>query len=157
MKKSIIKFTAKIIFPVMFVGFLVGGCTSQDTNPPTVTTGTPTDSEMTSHTDTMMADNTHVTTIDTANSRLIAGTDSLNTAGSDTALNSKNNKKGKKGKVTILPADIKTNTSAMEMDKEGFYKNTEVLPAFPGGTKALERFFEDNIQYPVTASDNDAE
>lgn len=43
------------------------------------------------------------------------------------------------------------------MDKEGFYKNTEILPAYPGGHKALERFFENNIVYPDAATENSAE
>ena len=45
----------------------------------------------------------------------------------------------------------------MTADKEGFYSNTEILPAFPGGQKALENFFENNIQYPQDATDNDIE
>lgn len=64
-------------------------------------------------------------------------------------------KKSKKGKVSI--AEGTKATGDMTADKEGFYTNTEVLPAFPGGQKALERFFEDNIQYPDNATENNAE
>ncbi|MDN3654466.1 TonB family protein [Ferruginibacter paludis] len=65
-------------------------------------------------------------------------------------------KKGKKGKVSIVTIETKNNGS-MEADKEGFYANTEVLPAFPGGQKALESFFEKNIEYPADATDNGVE
>jgi TonB family protein len=65
-------------------------------------------------------------------------------------------KKGKKGKVSIATTEAKNNAS-MEADKDGFYANTEVLPAFPGGQKALESFFEKNIEYPADATDNGVE
>ena len=42
-------------------------------------------------------------------------------------------------------------------DKDGYFSNVEVLPAFPGGQKALENFFDKNIQYPAEASDNGVE
>lgn len=65
-------------------------------------------------------------------------------------------KKGKKGKVIIVMDDIKR-TGDMNMDKEGYYNSTEILPAFPGGQKALANFFEKNIQYPQDATDNGVE
>ena len=65
-------------------------------------------------------------------------------------------KKGKKGKVSILMNDIKS-SGDMKMDKEGYYASTEILPSFPGGQKALERFFENNIQYPESAIENGVE
>lgn len=68
---------------------------------------------------------------------------------------SSSTKKSKKGKVSI--AEAAKVTGDMTADKEGFYTNTEVLPAFPGGQKALEHFFEENIQYPETATENNAE
>jgi len=73
----------------------------------------------------------------------------------DSSANSNSTKKYKKGKVSI--AEATKATGNMTADKEGFYTNTEVLPAFPGGQKALERFFEDNIQYPDNATENNAE
>jgi protein TonB len=42
----------------------------------------------------------------------------------------------------------------MSVDKEGFYNTTEILPGYPGGEKALGQFYDNNIQYPVDASDN---
>lgn len=67
-------------------------------------------------------------------------------------------KPAKKGKVSVIMSKPSTQKNvAMEMDKEGFYTNTEVLPSFPGGQKALERFFEKNVQYPEAATENDAQ
>lgn len=65
-------------------------------------------------------------------------------------------KKGKKGKVSVAINEM-NNNGKMEMDKDGFYANTEILPAFPGGQKALESFFEKNIEYPADATDNGVE
>jgi TonB family protein len=64
-------------------------------------------------------------------------------------------KKGKKGKVSITM--VAPTTGEMIPDNEGVYANAEVLPGFPGGQKGLEKFFEDNIQYPADASDNGVE
>jgi len=75
----------------------------------------------------MGTDNTNVATAPT--------TDTVTTA---TTANLNPSKKGKKGKVTItLPA---AGTGEMTPDKEGYYTNTEILPTFPGGQKALENF-----------------
>ncbi len=63
-------------------------------------------------------------------------------------------KKGKKGKVSIV---MDKTTGDMTPDKEGYYTNAEVLPGYPGGQKALEHFFETNMQYPQEASDNGIE
>ena len=90
-----------------------------------------------------------------------AGMDTVKTlpdANANNALNKTTSGKTlKKGKVSVIASGADKNNSAMEMDKDGFYKNTEVLPAFPGGEKALERFFENNIRYPEQASENDAQ
>ena len=63
-------------------------------------------------------------------------------------------KKSGKASVAMVPADSK---EKMEMDKEGVYNRAEIMPSFPGGEKALARFVQDNIEYPETALDNDAE
>ena len=64
-------------------------------------------------------------------------------------------KKGKKGRVVIEMTSI--GTGDMTPDKEGYYSNAEILPAYPGGQKALENFFAKNINYPMEASDNGVE
>ena len=116
---------------------VIASCnTKSDSNNDTPITGT--DSSL------MGTDNTNVATAPT--------TDTVTTA---TTANLNPSKKGKKGKVTItLPA---AGTGEMTPDKEGYYTNTEILPAFPGGQKALETFLLKNIQYPVEASDNGVE
>ena len=116
---------------------VIASCnTKSDSNNDTPITGT--DSSL------METDNTNVATAPT--------TDTVTTA---TTANLNPSKKGKKGKVTItLPA---TGTGEMTPDKEGYYTNTEILPAFPGGQKALETFLLKNIQYPAEASDNGVE
>ncbi len=65
-------------------------------------------------------------------------------------------KKAKKGRIS-LEQNTPVHTGNLTADKEGFYANTEVLPSFNGGEKALENFFEKNIQYPQEATDNNAE
>ena len=65
-------------------------------------------------------------------------------------------KKTRKGKVSI-GQNNETQTGDLTADKEGFYKNTEVLPSFNGGEKGLENFFEKNIQYPEQATENNVE
>jgi protein TonB len=64
-------------------------------------------------------------------------------------------KKGKKGKVSVEMTSA--GTGEMTPDKEGYYSNAEILPAYPGGQKALENFFSKNIEYPMEASDNGVE
>lgn len=64
-------------------------------------------------------------------------------------------KKGMKGRATIT-APTK-GTGAMEMDKSGAYNNVAFLPSFPGGNKGLQKFFDDNLSYPVAATDEGVE
>ncbi len=63
-------------------------------------------------------------------------------------------KKGGKGKVMVAnnsTAMQKMDNMPMEMDKEGYYNHVDVLPSYPGGQKALEKFVEKNIVYPNKA------
>ncbi|MEO6547591.1 MAG: energy transducer TonB [Ferruginibacter sp.] len=152
MKKSVIRFSGKILLGVIGLGF-IASCTTNDTAPST-TTGS-TDSSMMVNTDSVVTDQTHVVTMDSTTATLNA--DTLARVSRDTSLKLKENTKKKTGKVTIVaPAKPPVNT-AMEMDKDGFYKYTEILPGYPGGEKALERFFEKNIVYPDAATENNAE
>lgn len=118
-----------------------------------VVTGT--DSSMMSKTDT------------TANIAATSAEGNINTPGSQVATRAdsaikvnmaKPNpaKKGMKGKVTIAEGKVATG-GKMDVDNEGYYSTTEVLPSFPGGRKALESFFEKNLEYPVDATDNGIE
>lgn len=147
-------FPAKMFMPAIVFGIFITACNTNDTTPTRVYG---TDSSGIEKSDQMATDQTHISQTDTTANSMIAGADSLSKVAKDTAAKSLMDKKGKKGKVTIMPADTKANTAAMEMDKEGFYSNTEVLPSFPGGEKALERFFESNLQYPEVATENGTE
>ena len=92
---------------------------------------------------------------------------SNNTMMTDTAMAPKMNdsmgvkkmgdKKMKKAKVMIEMPTAKYSARKLEMDKQGYYNTSEVLPSYPGGQKALEDFFNNNIEYPQTASDNGTE
>ncbi len=65
-------------------------------------------------------------------------------------------KKGHKGTARVA-VYAKNFTARMEADKKGIYNYTEVLPTYPGGQKELDRFVQDNIQYPQEAIDNGVE
>ena len=64
-------------------------------------------------------------------------------------------KKGLKGKATITAPT--RGTGAMEMDNTGVYSNVEYLPSFPGGNKGLQSFFDKNLEYPTSATDDGVE
>jgi TonB family protein len=96
-----------------------------------------------------------------------AVTASNNTMITDTSMASKMNdsvgikkaadKKMKKAKVLIEMPTAKYSERKLEMDKQGYYNNAEVLPSYPGGQNALENFFNNNIEYPQQATDNGTE
>lgn len=68
-------------------------------------------------------------------------------------------KKGTKGRASINMADMrgsKTASSAMR-DADGIYSRADVMPMYPGGEDALQKFVEDNIEYPEQAIENGAE
>jgi protein TonB len=65
-------------------------------------------------------------------------------------------KKSAKGKVIISLNEPAANEK-MEMDKNGVYARAEVMPSYPGGQQSLEKFVEDNLQYPQEALDNGIE
>ncbi|RYZ20987.1 MAG: hypothetical protein EOP49_47290, partial [Sphingobacteriales bacterium] len=48
-------------------------------------------------------------------------------------------------------------SASKEMDAEGVYVNADVMPEYPGGKKAIQKFIEDNIQYPKEAIDGDVQ
>ena len=112
-----------------------------------------------------------ITKIDTNNNANPNKSDAVNAKGAsnmppadvdttNSKINAKinNAKKGKKGSIKI---DVNAGSNKKEIeivaDKDGYYNNAEVLPSFPGGQKALENFFEKNIQYPTNAADNGIE
>ena len=65
--------------------------------------------------------------------------------------------KGKGGVASMSSAMQKNDNSPMQMDKEGYYNRVDVLPSFPGGEKALEKFVSNNITYPEDAINDGVE
>lgn len=159
MKKMANLFSPKSYFTIAVVsGLIMAGCNNNDYEKAGETTVVNNDSMTMGHDTSMQSSNMIVntdspalnTTATTATTTTVTGKDSLTMPAKNTG--------AKKGKVSIvMTAPVIDKTVKMEMDKEGFYTNTEVLPAYPGGQKALERFFEDNIQYPEAATENDAQ
>jgi hypothetical protein len=74
-----------------------------------------------------------------------------NTPGNNTA-------KTKKGKVSTVmmtsSMTSSTKSTAMKQDKQGYYSSVEILPAFPGGQKALDNFVFKNLEYSQDSNDN---
>ena len=133
---------------LLFAGLIAGafgiGCASKDTNSDDYSMMTKDSSMMTR--DSAETVPMHVDTTTTTMTASDSSMGKVQKVMPDPA------KKGKKGKVSIVMA--KNVSGDMSVDKEGYYNNTEILPGYPGGEKALGRFYDDNIQYPVEASDN---
>ncbi len=53
--------------------------------------------------------------------------------------------------LSVFKADSK------QKDNEGVYVDTDVMPEFPGGKKAIQRFISNNIRYPQEAVADDVE
>ena len=150
----------KIIFLGLITAGLTSGCNMNKDKSRADSISGGTDSSMMKASDTSLNHGTVALPADTATSgnKMTSG----NTA--DAGAKEKKvdmakpdaSKKGKKGKVIIVINEAK-GTGEMNMDKEGYYSSTEILPAFPGGQKALENFFEKNIEYPSEATDNGVE
>jgi protein TonB len=143
-----------------FLSIVFFSCNSNKDTSNEATTGT--DSSM------MGTDNTRTHPIpggdsSAASANMSSIPDTNSTASPDTSTSMKRTekaktdptKKGKKAKVSVTMP--KKSTGEMSADKEGYYANVEVLPAYPGGQQALERFFSDNIDYPQQANDNNIE
>ena len=65
-------------------------------------------------------------------------------------------KKGTKGRASINMKDMYPENENMKMNKavrdaDGIYSRADVMPVFPGGQDALQKFVEDNIEYPEKA------
>ncbi|MBC7888646.1 MAG: energy transducer TonB [Ferruginibacter sp.] len=153
MKKIVSAFVGNGLLPIAVLScILIAGCSdSKDYSKEGDTSNLSGTDTLAVNSDTSMNSGNMVMTGDTA---AIIG----DSAAKVPMANPNTNKISKKGKVSIVKAEMATSkNTSMEMDKEGFYKNTEVLPAFPGGQKELERFFEKNIEYPEQATENDAQ
>lgn len=140
---QLIKIMKKSLLLAGLIASVFGiGCESKDTNSDDYSMMTRDSSMMTKDSAETMPMHADTTEMTTSNSSM----EKMEKVMPDPA------KKGKKGKVSIVMTNNVSDD--MSVDKEGYYKNTEVLPGYPGGEKALGRFYDDNIQYPVEASDN---
>src|SRR5689334_22896525 len=60
-------------------------------------------------------------------------------------------KKGTRGRASINMKDMNSENRKMSkavQDADGIYSRADVMPMFPGGQDALQKFVEDNVQYP---------
>lgn len=136
------------IFFLLSVSVAIISCNAKNSNA-TDETITGTDSSL------MQKDHTDVTATTADSNSVMMTTKPADTVTATALAKPDPSKKGKKGKVSInMPA---AGSGDMTPDKEGYYSNAEILPAFPGGQKAMEKFFDNNIQYPPDASDNGVE
>lgn len=63
-------------------------------------------------------------------------------------------KKGKKGKVSAKPVmPEKTPDASKDPDENGVYGVVDIMPSFLGGTKGLQNYFDNNLEYPSEAND----
>ncbi len=61
----------------------------------------------------------------------------------------------KKGKASVAMSTSGSSTANKTMrDKNGIYINPTVMPAYPGGSDALESYIDDHIDYNQQAVDN---
>ena len=66
-------------------------------------------------------------------------------------------KKGLKGKVSIAAPAPSAMKADAKPDASGVYTNVDHIPAFPGGNAGLQKFFDDNVQYPTDADNSGVE
>ncbi len=154
-----INFPVKMLCSIAVVSTLIiSACTNNDTNT----------SEVTS----VATDTSAPMVIDTTNqmNRMDSGATTMGPTAMDTSVSNPTTtnvkpgmakpdptKKGKKGKVTIAevkPANVKADPAP---DASGAYRNVDYIPSFPGGYKGLQKYFDDNLEYPTDAQDQGVE
>jgi len=94
---------------------------------------------------------------DTASTSYNAATTNDNSSSSTESNDLSSKKKTGKGKATVDMTASSASNEKIEMDKNGVYARAEVMPSYPGGEGSLEKFVEDNLQYPQEAIDNGVE
>ncbi len=62
----------------------------------------------------------------------------------------------KQGKITIT-STAPAADATLKPDARGYYNTTETAPTFGGGSQALEMYFNNNIDFPQEAIDNNVE
>lgn len=56
-------------------------------------------------------------------------------------------------KIIFVPYEF-DQTMKIEADRYGVYNRAEIMPSYPGGEKALEKFIQKNVIYPPVALEN---
>lgn len=90
-----------------------------------------------------------------------SGNNSTTTSETDTSMSTKSSTpdapvKKKTGKASVKMTDADA-SAKVEKDNMGYYVRAEVMPSYNGGQSALERYINDNIEYPQVAVDNSVE
>lgn len=131
---------------LLFTGIAAVGCHVDDTNPAPADSDNSSKMSSADHTakDPMSTDHSMMSTSTTVDT-----TKSMSAAKPDPA------KKGMKGKATVMESPKMT--GSMEADNSGIYSNVEVYPSFPGGSEGLQKYFDKNLKYPETASNDGVE
>lgn len=136
---------------VFYLSCLFIGCDNNDTNK------TETDSAIQTTTTDSLAT---VTTADPAimdSSSMMTTTTTTTTTTKGTA---KPNpaKKGLKGKVSAKPEmAVSAKDTKMVADASGVYPVVDVMASFPNGTKGLQDYFDQNLEYPSDATNEGVE
>jgi periplasmic protein TonB len=150
--------SVKYFFLLFIASFFIISCNSSDYGDKNTTSTIPKMSDSSTAVNNHSATNYMMDTIGTntdIKDSLISG--NMVSKMKDTAATKGMAKKNRKAKVMIEMPTAKYSARKIEMDKQGYYNSTEVLPTYPGGQKALENFFNNNLEYPQMATDNGTE
>ena len=152
-------FPVKIISCIAVIStLLISACNSNDTK--------------TSEVSTVTTDTSAPMVVDTSNQvgMMDTGATKTSTTNMDSSVSNANKaavktgmakpdptKKGKKGKAMIAEVTPIKMKADVKPDATGTYKNVDYIPSFPGGYKGLQKYFDDNLEYPSDAQDNGVE
>lgn len=100
---------------------------------------------------------TETTTTDTTQRAAMDTTGMMTDTSGNAAVKQNSSAKTKKGKVSSVMMTNSNKNSPMNQDKQGYYSNVEILPAYPGGQNALDNFVLKNLEYPENAVENNIE
>jgi periplasmic protein TonB len=139
-----------LIASMVVTGIVMTGCESNDYKKRSIENEAPAGDATTMDTTQGTEVNESMTSKDNASDRP-ASDSAVSTTGTM-------KKKGTKGRasIRITEAASEKNTAAVR-DADGIYSRTDVMPMFPGGETALQRFVENNIDYPEEAIQQGAE
>ena len=139
-------FSIKLLGTALMISMALFSCNSNDTTDTTASTSDTTTTTNTTPDTATMNKEPMMDTSTTAVTTTTTGMAKPNPA-----------KKGLKGKATITETPASKSNAKMEADNTGVYSNVEVIPSFPGGYKGLQKFFDENLEYPAAASNDGVE